>query len=375
MRMDAADGRHATFQGIVGRALEADRRGLGHAIGDGDFAHVHLVVDALHHLDRAGRARHDAGAQRFQVEAREFGMIEFGDEHGRHAVERGAFFALDRLQRRQRIKALAGIDHGRAERDGSEIAHHHAEAVIERHRNADAVVFRQPHRAADEIAVVEDVVVRQRHALRRARGAAGELNIDRIVELQRRSELRKLLAVPRAAHTCDVLEGDGARTFGAADLDHRAQLRQPRRLEFARPRGRKLRQQRIQHLHVVRGLESGRGDDRCAADFGQREFEFAQAVGGIDGDENEPGFGGSELRQRPFRAIERPHPDPRAALEPKPKKARRQRVDTLGKFFPGPAHVMARRNQRLAIAPAPAARSRQPPMVSPSSGASAVPET
>ena len=224
--------------------------------------------------------------------------------------------------------------------------------MIERHGNADAVLLRQPHRAADEIAVVEDVVMRQRHALRRARGAAGELDIDRVVELQRRSQLGKLLAVPRAAHFRHVLEGEGARTFGAADLDHRAQLRQPRRLQFARLRCRKLRQQRVQHLHVVGGLEGGRGDDRRAADFCQCEFEFAQAVGGIDGDENEPRLGGGELRQRPFRAIERPHPDPRAALQAEREEARRQRVDARGKLFPGPAHVMAWRNQRLAVAPA-----------------------
>ncbi len=46
-------------------------------------------------------------------------------------------------QRRQRIKALAGIDHGGAERDRGEVAHHHAEAVIERHRDADAILLGQ----------------------------------------------------------------------------------------------------------------------------------------------------------------------------------------------------------------------------------------
>jgi hypothetical protein len=40
--------------------------------------------------------------------------------------------------------------------------------VIERHRNADAVSFGQAHGAADEIAVVEDIVVRQRDALGRS---------------------------------------------------------------------------------------------------------------------------------------------------------------------------------------------------------------
>ncbi len=124
------------------------------------------------------------------------------------------------------------------------------------------------------------------------------------------------------------------------------------RLQFARLRGRQLRQQRVQHLHVVGGLERGGGDDRRAADLCQREFEFAQAIGGIDGDEDESRLGGGELRQRPFRPVQRPHPDPRAAFEPEREKARRQRVDAFGKLLPCPAHVMARRNQRLAIAPA-----------------------
>ncbi len=140
--------------------------------------------------------------------------------------------------------------------------------------------------------------------------------------------------------------------FGSADLDHRAQFRQPLRLQFARLRCGKLRQQRVQHLHVVGGLERGGGDDRRAADFCQREFEFAQAVGGIDGNENEPRLGGGKLRQRPFRPVQRPDADPRAALQAERQKARRQRFDAFGKFLPGPAHVMAWRNQRLAIAPA-----------------------
>ena len=51
--------------------LEADRRGLGHAVGDGHLRHVHLVDHLLHHLDGAGRAGHDPGAQRRQVEPAE----------------------------------------------------------------------------------------------------------------------------------------------------------------------------------------------------------------------------------------------------------------------------------------------------------------
>src|SRR4029078_10998395 len=48
----------------------------------------------------------------------------------------------------------------------------------------------------------------------------------------------------------------------------------------------------------------------------------------------------------------RPPPYPRADLQRAAKKTRRQRVDAFGKFLPRPAYVMARRYQRLAIAPA-----------------------
>ena len=114
-----------------------------------------------------------------------------------------------------------------------------------------------------------------------------------------------------------------------------------------------LGHQCVQHLHVVRGLERGGRDERGAPDLGQREFEFAQAIGGIDGDENEPGFGGGKLRQRPFRTIERPDADARATFEAERQKAGGQRIDSLRQFFPGPPDAVARRNQRLAITPAP----------------------
>src|SRR6266481_82696 len=87
MGMNAPDGGDPTLQRIVRRALKADRAGFGHAVGDGDVAHVHLFVDATHHLDRAGRAGHDAGSQRRQIEFGKLGMVEFGDEHGRHTIE------------------------------------------------------------------------------------------------------------------------------------------------------------------------------------------------------------------------------------------------------------------------------------------------
>ena len=95
--MYASDGRHSTLQRIVGGALEAGRAGLGHAVADGYLAHIHQMVDAPHHFDRAWCAGHHTGPQRGQIEFGEVWMVEFGDEHRWNAIERRAFLPLHGL--------------------------------------------------------------------------------------------------------------------------------------------------------------------------------------------------------------------------------------------------------------------------------------
>jgi hypothetical protein len=95
----------------------------------------------------------------------------------------------------------------------------------------------------------------QRDPLGRSGGAAGELDVDGIVELQSPGERCERVAVPRRAHARHVFECNRAGIERAADLDYRAQMRQPRRMQIARRRFRELRHQRVQHLHVVAGLE------------------------------------------------------------------------------------------------------------------------
>ncbi len=67
------------------------------------------------------------------------GCVQLGDEHGRHAVERGRPLLLDRGEDEHRVEALDHHD-GRAVRERREDAEHDAEAVEERHRQTDAVL-------------------------------------------------------------------------------------------------------------------------------------------------------------------------------------------------------------------------------------------
>ena len=115
-------------------------------------------------------------------------MVERANEHGRHAVERGAAFLGHRLKNGERIEGLGRIDERRAVRQRAEIGHHHAEAMVERHWHANLVLLGQPDRLADEEAIVENVAVGERRAFRIARRARSELDVDRLVRLQRRAE-------------------------------------------------------------------------------------------------------------------------------------------------------------------------------------------
>ena len=71
----------------------------------------------------------------------ECGVLQFCDEHGRHAVERGAPFGRHRLQYRMGVEALGWQDHGRAVRDAAKRPEHHAEAMVHRHRDAQPVLL------------------------------------------------------------------------------------------------------------------------------------------------------------------------------------------------------------------------------------------
>ena len=73
-------------------------RRLGEAVGDRHLRQVHLVDHLAHQRLGTERAGHDAGAQRGEIEALELRILELGEEHRRHAVERRAALALDRLE-------------------------------------------------------------------------------------------------------------------------------------------------------------------------------------------------------------------------------------------------------------------------------------
>ena len=168
------------------RVWHRHRRRLGHAVGDGDLGHVHLVDAPLHHLDRARRAGHDAGAQRRQVDGREVGVVLHRDEHRRHAVERRCTAPASTA-----CSVSAGVER-RAPGSPSSRRGWCSRGCPSPCRSSGRTapgcragplgVSRSV--SVDEVAVVEDVAVRQRRALGEAGGARGVLDVDRVVAAQ-----------------------------------------------------------------------------------------------------------------------------------------------------------------------------------------------
>ena len=203
---------------------------------------------------------------------------------------------------------------------------------------------------ADEEAVVENIVVGQRGTLGQTGGAGGELDVDRLVELQDRCEVPQPLTRVFVAEMGDLVEGEGARRI-TADLDHRAQTGQPLGMQPPGAGDREFGCERVDHPDVIAGLEPRGGDQRRAADLVQRILDLGQAVGGVDIDEYEPGLGSGELGDDPFRVIGRPDADAITWLQTQRHQAGGERIDAFGQFGPGPADPLLTHNQARAITP------------------------
>ena len=98
-------------------------------------------------------------------------------------------------------------------RHGGEVAHHHAEAVVERHWDTEAVCRRQANGFADKASVVQDIAMGERGAFRKARGAAGELDVHRVGTLQFGRHGRKSCSICSAVGECVERHEAGVRRF------------------------------------------------------------------------------------------------------------------------------------------------------------------
>ena len=273
-------------------------------------------------------------------------MLQLRDKHRRHAVQRGAALFACRRQNSLGLEAFRRIDHRRPVCDRRQVSEDHSEAVIKRHRDADAIFLRDLHHLAHEVAVVEDVVVGERRPLREPCGTAGELDVDGIVELKRIRDRIQPALILGCAGVHEIPEAHHSPLVVRPQMDHEFQRREPLGLQGAGPHLRldgvrlglvQLGHQLSQHPDVVAALEARRGNKRSASDLVERVFELGEAVRRVDVHEDQAGLGGRELGDRPLGVIGRPHADAIARLEAEGQEAGGAAVHSFAKFRIRPA--------------------------------------
>jgi hypothetical protein len=166
-----------------------------------------------------------------------------------------------------------------------------------------------PKRLADEIAVVKEVVVSERGALGRSGRTTGELDVDRVVELQLGLQLGQHPAMLLPAHAEHVIEADIARRLATADADQGRERRHAPGAHLPGGSALDLGHQLAQHAEIVAGLEALGGDQRLASNLVERVLELVGPIRGVDVDQDETGLGRRELGDHPLGVVRRPDAD------------------------------------------------------------------
>ena len=199
--------------------------------------------------------------------------------------------------------------------------------------------------------------------LRRARRAAGELNVHRIIELHAIHPRDEFAGVQSLAVAYDVIERNRA-VLGFTDQDQRPQLRDT------------LGGYGTNERKIVSGLEPRRGDQRAAPGCAEHVLQFGRPIGGIDVDQDQTRLCRGVLRDDPFRVVGTPYADAVPALQATGEQARGERIHTAVQFSPRPANALVPDHERFRVRPRRGCFLEVlPAMVSPSSGTSDVPCT
>jgi len=171
-------------------------------------------------------------------------------------------------------------------------------------------------------------VVRERRALGEAGRPARVLDVDRVVEGQRRHSCVDRVAVGLARAE--------RRPLAAVDEDRALEL-----VEAARDL--------LDNGGVVAGLEGAGAEQQPHARLAQHVLELVRAVRRVDIDQDRADLRGGVLHEDPLRAVRRPDPDTIAGADPGAQQPARDGVDGGVELGVGHAHVLMAAHERGAV--------------------------
>ena len=272
-----------------------------------------------------------------QVVVAKAGVLQFGDEHRRHPIQRGAPLGLDRGQGGLGLEPGGRVDHRGPVGGAGQIAQDHAEAVVQRHRDTDPVGLGVAAALADEQAVVQDVVVRQGGALGEPGGPRGVLDVDGVVELEQG------LTLAPAARPGPARPPRPAPPSPSPPPGRRSPS------TTRRPRPGSSGATASEHVQIV-GLAEPRGQDQGRdPGLAQGIGQLGGPVGRVDVDQDGPDLGRGVLQDHPLGVVRRPDPDPLATLDPQPQQTPGHHLHRPMELGIGQAHPLMHAHQGIVI--------------------------
>ena len=211
------------------------------------------------------------------------------------------------------------------------------------------VLFRKAHAFSYEVAVIQDIMVREDDALGEARRARRILDVDGVVEVERALEAAEHAVRHLLAHLHDLAPGIHAGLLLSSYEDDRLQEGQVLGIDLAGLRGLKLGADLIDHADIIGRLEPV--DEEQGLRFGLPEHvvELVGPVGGVDVDQDDAALGRGELDDDPLGDVGGPDGDPVALLVAQAQQALSGPVNLFLQLCPGVAQTLVFRNERFSL--------------------------
>ena len=276
-------------------------------------------------------------------------MLQLGDEHGGHAVEGGAAFALHGLEHMQGIEAFQH-HHGRAVIDAGKHAEHAAEAVEERHGQTEAIQLREALTATDPVAVEPHAHMGEHDPARKARGSGGILHVDGVMRVQRGLACLIVGLVGHDGERQDFGHGKHAPVLFRAEKADAAQVR---KTAAAQPPGARLdaqfRRDAVERLNEVVVAQTADEKDRLALRLAEHIAQLVFAIIGVHREQDGANARRGELERYPPGHVGGPDGHLFALLDAQGHEPPGETVHQVVELAPGQAVAPVRIDERVPV--------------------------
>ena len=265
-------------------------------------------------------------------------MIQFGNKHGRYAIEGRTPFLVDGSQDQQRVEtlnhhlctAMCQAVHG---------GQYHSETMEQRYTDTQFVVGGEFHVFSCQKSVVGDVVVGQHDAFGESRSARGVLHVHGVVAVYLLFGPCQFLVVHVVSQQQNLCRVVHSSVFFLSDVNHVAHVGEALAFHVSPFKEFQFGQHGVRHFHEVAVFFPVDDTQRMHVGVLTKILQFRLLVVRVDGDCYGPDFGTGIQKGQPVGYVAGPDAHVRVFLHSDGQQAFGHTVHPFVELFPGEAQV------------------------------------